>query len=70
MSQKPDKVTEKQKLVPMEQPLKEHGDKMDVGRLGGEAKKDGLVRQAAQANHKPRRSNLRSRAASAGHSST
>ena len=41
MSEKPDKVTEKQKLVPMEQPLKEHGDKMDVGRLGGEAKKDG-----------------------------
>ena len=41
MSQKPDKVTEKQKLVPMEQPLKKHGDKMDVGRLGGEAKKDG-----------------------------
>ena len=40
MSQKPDKVTEKQKLVPMEQPLKKHGGKMDVGRLGGEAKKD------------------------------
>jgi hypothetical protein len=38
MSQKPDKVTEKQKLVPMEQPLKKHGDKMV---LRGEAKKDG-----------------------------
>ena len=40
MSQKPDKVTEKQKLVPME-PLKKHGDKMEVGRLGGSEKEDG-----------------------------
>jgi hypothetical protein len=41
MGQKPDTGTEKQKLVPMEQPLKKHGDKMDLGRSKGEAKKDG-----------------------------
>ena len=62
MSQKPDKVTEKQKLVPMEQPLKKHGDKMDVGRLGGEAKKDGPNQTGGAGDRKPRRSSLRSRA--------
>jgi hypothetical protein len=42
MGQKPDTGTEKQKLVPMEQPLKKHGDKLDVGRSGGAEKEDGL----------------------------
>ena len=41
MSQKPVPTSEKQKPVPMEEPLKKHGDKMDVGRLGGAEKEDG-----------------------------
>ena len=40
MTQKPDTASEKQKTVPME-PLKKHGDKLDVGRLGGSEKEDG-----------------------------
>ena len=53
------------------EPLKKHGDKMEVGRLGGSGEKRmGLVRQVGQANRKPRRSNLRNRAASAAHSSS
>ena len=40
MTQKPDTASEKQKAVPME-PLKKHGDKSDVGRLGGSEKEDG-----------------------------
>ena len=41
MSQKRVPTSEKQKPVPMEEPLKKHGDKMDVGRLGGAEKEDG-----------------------------
>ena len=40
MTQKPDTGSEKQNAVPME-PLKKHGDKLDVGRLGGSEKEDG-----------------------------
>ena len=48
------------------QPLKKHGDKIDVGRLGGADNEDGLIRQAGPASRRPRRWNLRSRAASVG----
>jgi hypothetical protein len=41
MSQNRVPTSEKQKPVPMEEPLKKHGDKMDVGRLGGAEKEDG-----------------------------
>ena len=40
MTQKLDTESEKQRTVPME-PLKKHGDKMEVGRLGGSEKEDG-----------------------------
>jgi len=35
-----DRRSEKQKPVPMEQPLKKQGDKIDVGRLGSEENED------------------------------
>jgi hypothetical protein len=40
MTQKPDTGSEKQDAVP-EEPSEKHGDKMDLGRSKGEAKKDG-----------------------------
>ena len=61
MSQKQNSSSsEEPKPVPMEQPLKKHGDKIHVG----SADNEDAPRQAAPANRRLRRWNLRNRVAS------
>ena len=65
MSQKQNSSSsEEPKPVPMEQPLKKHGDKIPVGRLSDRITRMRLIRQAAPANRRLRRWNLRNRVAS------